>query len=151
MPAPVPWNPPQPIAPGFARRPPLLTAMTTDAPKRSRSGSQKRRQRRISIGFEPLELDAVDQRAEAAGLSRAAYIRTAVLGHPGIRAIPRPPVEKKLLGLAVGQLGRVGNNLNQIAHRANTGLPVSGEAIAPVLDEVRLVLAAIMKALGRDY
>lgn len=103
------------------------------------------------VGLEPTDLDAVDERAEAAGLSRSAYIRTAVLGHPGVRAVPRPPVEKKLLSLAVGQLGRVGNNLNQLAHRANTGLPVSDAAIEPVLDEVREVLAAIMKALGRDY
>ncbi len=103
------------------------------------------------IGLEPLDLDVVDERAEAAGLSRSAYMRAAVLGHPGTRAVPRPPVEKKLLALAVGQLGRVGNNLNQLAHRANTGLPVSDAAIAPVLDELREVIAAIMKALGRDY
>jgi len=101
--------------------------------------------------LEPLDLDAVDERAEAAGMSRSAYIRAAVLGHPGFRAVPRPPVEKKLLGLAVGQLGRVGNNLNQLAHRANSGLTVSDAAIEPVLDDVREVMAAIMKALGRDY
>lgn len=151
MPAPVPWNPPQPIAPGSARRAPRAAAMTGEAPKRSRSGSQKRRQRRVSFGFEPIELDAVDERAEAAGMSRAAYVRAAVLGHPGFRAVPRPPVEKKLLGQAVGQLGRVGNNLNQLAHHANAGRMLDARAIAPVLDEVRDVLAAVMKALGRDH
>lgn len=155
MPAPVPWTPPQPIAPGSARRAPRAAAMTGEAPPsapgRSRSGSQKRRQRSISVGFEPLELDAVDERAEAAGLSRAAYIRTAVLGHPGLRAVPRPPVEKKLLGQAVGQLGRVGNNLNQLAHHANAGRMLDAGSVAPLLDEVRAVLAAVMKALGRDH
>lgn len=165
MPAPVPWTHPQPIAPGSARRAPQGLAMTGDERKRSRSGSQKRRQRRISIGLEPLELDAVDERAEAAGLSRAAYIRAAVLGHPGFRAVPRPPVEKALLGRtvaqlgqAVGQMGRIGNNLNQLAHQANAGLVLSAGALEPVFADVqaaiadmREAVAAVMKALGRDY
>jgi hypothetical protein len=139
--------------------------MTMDERKRPRSGSQKRRQRRISIGLEPLELDAVDERAEAAGLSRSAYIRAAVLGHPGIRAVPRPPVEKALLGQAVaqlgqavGQLGRVGNNLNQLAHQANAGCVVPPEVLPLVFAdvqaataEIRQAVAAVMKALGRDY
>ncbi len=125
--------------------------MTTDDRKRSRSGSQKRRQQRISLGLEPADLDAVDARAEAAGLSRAAYIRAAVLGHPGIRAVPRPHVEKALLGQAVGQLGRIGNNLNQLAHQANAGRVLGPEALEPALAEVRATVAAVMKALGRDY
>ena len=125
--------------------------MSTEERKRSRSGSQKRRQRRLSIGLEPLDLDTVDERAEAAGMSRSAYIRAAVLGHPGFRAVPRPSVEKKLLGLAVGQLGRVGNNLNQLAHHANLGRMLDANSVAPLLDELREVVAAIMKALDRDY
>lgn len=134
-------------------------------PARSRSGSQKRRQQRISIGLEPADLDTVDARAEAAGVSRAAYIRTAVLGHPGIRAVPRPPVEKALLGqvvaqlgLAAGQVGRIGNNLNQLAHAANTGLVVGPARLDPTLadvqaatSELRAAVAAVMQALGRDY
>ena len=139
--------------------------MTGDERKRPRSGSQKRRQRRISIGLEPLDLDAVDERAEAAGLSRAGYIRAAVLGHPGIRAVPRPPVEKAQLGQAVaqlgqavGQIGRIGNNLNQLAHQANAGRVLPAEALGPVFadvkaatEEMRAAVAAVMKALGRDY
>lgn len=139
--------------------------MTGDERKRPRSGSQKRRQRRISIGLEPLDLDAVDERAEAAGLSRAGYIRAAVLGHPGIRAVPRPPVEKAQLGQAVaqlgqavGQIGRIGNNLNQLAHQANAGRVLPAAALEPVFadvqaatDEMRAAVAAVMKALGRDY
>lgn len=125
--------------------------MTTDERKRARSGSQKRRQLRVSIGLEPADLDTVDARAEAAGLSRAAYIRAAVLGHPGIRAVPRPHVEKSLLGQAVGQLGRIGNNLNQLAHQANAGRVLAPVELEPVLAEVRDTVAAVMKALGRDY
>lgn len=125
--------------------------MSPDERKRSRSGSQKRRQQRISLGLEPTDLDVVDERAEAAGLSRAAYIRAAVLGHPGIRAVPRPHVEKALLGQTVGQLGRVGNNLNQLAHQANAGRVLTPEALEPVLADIRQTLAAVMRALGRDY
>jgi hypothetical protein len=137
----------------------------TDERKRPRSGSQKRRQRRISIGLEPTELDAVNERAEAAGMSRNAYIRLAVLGDPGPRAVPRPPVEKALLGQAVGQLGRaagqigrIGNNLNQLAHQANAGRVLPAAALEPVFADVkaataemREAVAAVMKALGRDY
>jgi hypothetical protein len=137
----------------------------TDERKRARSGSQKRRQQRISIGLEPSELALVDQRAEVAGLSRSAYIRAAVLGHPGTRAVPRPPVERELLGRAIAQLGdakgalgRVGNNVNQLAHQANAGVVVHGatldlaaQDVQRAVSELRTATAALMKALGRDY
>lgn len=142
-----------------------MTTTAVDAHKRARSGSQKRRQQVIAIGLEPADLALVDERAIAAGLSRAAYIRNAVLGHPGVRAIPRPSVEKELLGRSVaqlgqaaGQLGRIGNNLNQLAHRANLDREPSAAVIEATCVEVqaatqdlRLVVAAVMGALGRDY
>jgi hypothetical protein len=75
-----------------------------------------------------------------------------VLGSAGPRAVRRPPIERKELARLLGHLGKVGSNLNQLAHAYN------GLGRVPALDElttmrrqVKELRDALLAALGRDH
>ena len=64
--------------------------------------------------------------AEQAGLSVGAFLRALALGNAGPRAVRRPPVERKELARLVGHLGKVGSNINQLAHGFNRDRHLAG-------------------------
>ncbi len=66
-------------------------------------------------------------------MTRAAWSRTALLGDAGPRSQRRVPSDAQALRQILGHLGRVGNNINQIAYQLNTGGPAD-------LPELRLAL-----------
>lgn len=95
---------------------------------------------------------AILERADKAGLSVGAYLRTQALGSPGPRAVRRPPVERKELARILGQLGKIGSNLNQLAHAYNRDRVLPGfPEILAMRGEVKEMRNALMKALGRDH
>jgi len=113
------------------------------------SGSAKRQRiRQCLVRFTEEEFARIVEKADRAGLAIAAFLRGAGLGNPGPRAMRRPPADHQALRRLLGHLGRVGNNLNQIAHRLNTGaqasLPELREALAAYLE----IRNAIFHALG---
>jgi hypothetical protein len=94
----------------------------------------------------------IDEQATKAGLSKGAYLRALALGEPGPRAVRRPPIERKELARLLGHLGKVGSNINQLAHAKNAngafpGLPEL-TAIRRDIGEMR---DALIKALGHDH
>jgi hypothetical protein len=91
----------------------------------------------------------IDQRSEQAGLAAASYARQVLLDAPAPRQVRRPPVERKELARLLGEIGRVGNNLNQLAHTANTGEPTDRRDLLVVLQSLVDVRNAILEALGR--
>ena len=52
-------------------------------------------------------------------MATAAFLRAAALGDAGPRAQRRAPADKDALLRILGHLGRIGNNVNQIARRLN--------------------------------
>ena len=50
------------------------------------------------------------------GSSVGAFLRALALGDAGPRAVRTPPVERKELARLLGHLGKVGSNVNQLAH-----------------------------------
>jgi hypothetical protein len=116
-----------------------------------RSGSQKRvRVRKIPVACDAAEFELIDERARAAGLSRASYLRACATGAPGPRAQRRAPVDAEALGRATAALNRVGNNVNQIAHVLNAGgTTVTTRECFAALAEVRAAAAAIRDLVGR--
>lgn len=88
------------------------------------------------------------EKADKAGMATAAFLRAAALGEAGPRAQRRAPADKNALLRILGHLGRVGNNVNQIAHRLNLGekaqLPSLEEALGAYLE----IRNAIFEALG---
>ncbi len=124
--------------------------MPTDPALKSRSGSETRRRRHAKlIRFDDDELAKVEEAASRAGLALASFGRAQMLGQVGPRSVRRPPIEKELLARVLGQLGKVGSNLNQVARAANT-TGAEAEAISAAIVEVRAAAEEVMRALGRQ-
>ena len=95
---------------------------------------------------------AIKAAADQAGFSVGAFMRASALGDAGPRAVRRPPIERKELARLLGHLGKVGSNLNQLAHAFNRDGRVPGRA---ELNDIRQYVVqmrdVLMKALGRDH
>ena len=114
------------------------------------SGSEKRvRGSVLPVRLAAEERAALDAAAEKAGLTTSSYARQAMLGAPAPRQVRRPPVERRELARLLGEVGKVGGNLNQIARALNTGILVYEGEIETALSGLAEVRAAILKALGR--
>jgi hypothetical protein len=116
------------------------------------SGSERRqRNRLISLRLSDGEFNRIAARADACGLGVSGFLRASGLdGDAGPRAHRRPPADHKVLRQILGELGRVGNNINQIARALNSGdrarLPELPEALKVYLE----VRKAILDALGKN-
>lgn len=73
-----------------------------------------KRQIKVTFRLTPAEYESLVAKAAAAGLSREAFLRT-LLECCQVR--PRPPDSYKELAR---ELASIGNNINQIAHTANS-------------------------------
>lgn len=122
------------------------------APWRGRKRVKDARTRFIAVRCTDQEYVAIDEAATQAGLSIGAYLRVRALGRAGPRAVRRPPIERKELARLLGHLGKVGSNLNQLAHAFNSRGRVPGRT---ELDDIRMYVGqmrdALIAALGRDH
>jgi hypothetical protein len=73
-----------------------------------------------------------------------------LLGAPAPRQVRRPPVERKELARLLGELGKIGGNLNQLARAANTGVVIDATEVSEALAGLGAVRDAILTALGRE-
>lgn len=115
------------------------------------SGSDKRqRGETVTVRLTKDERAALDALASRSGLAAGAFMRAAAFGDTGPRARRRPPIDHVALRQLLGQWGRIGNNLNQIARHLNAGgllnIPELKEALAGHPD----IRAAILRALAMD-
>jgi hypothetical protein len=90
-------------------------------PKRKRSGSETRQRTATlpPIRCTPEQRDALTAAADKAGLSLSAYVLAATLNAKPPRAARVPPVNRAMLAQALGLLGRLNGNVNQIARSIN--------------------------------
>jgi len=130
-----------------------LTTLVGDEPipaKPSRSGTENRKKTiPVTTRYDADELKELDEAASRAGLTRASYQRVQSLSKPKTRSTRRAPIEREILAKVLGQLGRIGSNLNQIARSINRGRDTfdDGEIFAAVA-ELRALVPAITSALG---
>jgi hypothetical protein len=90
------------------------------------------------IRFTPIEWSTVVERARACGTPPARFVREAAIG-----AVPRVRRSQANADL-IRALGRVGNNLNQLAAAANrTGRGADAAAYQSVLDALLDVLRRV--------
>lgn len=114
------------------------------------SGSEKRiRDGQLTIRLSETERAAIDAAAERAGVTPGSYARQVLLGGPQPRQVRRPPAGRAELARLLGELGKVGSNLNQLARAANSGKEVYTEEVHSALAGLRLIREAILSALGR--
>jgi len=109
--------------------------------------SQKRqRNRQIKTPCTTEEFNAIAAKAEGAGLSRAAWSRTVMLGDAGPRAKRRVPIDRQALAKALGQCLKIGSNLNQLTKKFHTtgtpptDLPIALAAILGLCDAIYAAL-----------
>jgi hypothetical protein len=124
----------------------------TMAPRRGRKRVSDAKTSFISVRCTAKERSKIDEAARQAGFSIGAYLRALALGDAGPRAVRRPPVERKELARLLGHLGKVGSNLNQLAHAFNSRGRVPGLAeLNDMRSYVGQMRDALMAALGRDH
>ena len=77
--------------------------------------------KRLCVRVRPVEQAIVQHHAQTMGLSQSAYVRQLILDAPLPRksAVRVPKAHSKVLGQWLGELGRLGNNINQIARNLN--------------------------------
>lgn len=122
--------------------------MTEQAGKKS--GSEKRKRNDVlRIRMTSDEFAEVAKRAETVLLTPASYARMELLDSPPPKAARRPSVEAETVARVLAQLGKIGSNLNQIAHRMNAGQTVTHETIARAMTDVSVMRDACMTALNR--
>jgi hypothetical protein len=118
-------------------------------PAKSRRGSETRRKSHpVTSRYDDVELAELDAAASRAGLTRGGFQRVQSLTiPPRTRSVRRAPVEKEELGRILGQLGKIGSNLNQLARAFNRDRPET-EELGAALAELRGLVPTIRVALG---
>lgn len=91
---------------------------------------------RLEVRFSEAQFAALRERAEDAGLPLATYARAALTGETPRR---RPT---RIAQDAIRQLAKIGNNLNQLTRKANSGN-------FPVEADLRSSLEELLVVLGR--
>lgn len=111
------------------------------------SASQTRqRVRSVKVALTEDEHATVSAAAQALGLSLSGYARQTLLGEPTPRTRKAaPPADVQALARLLGQLGKVGGNLNQLAKLAHHGHPLP--ELAQTLAEVRAAAEQVRQAL----
>jgi hypothetical protein len=113
------------------------------------SGSDKRqRGETVTVRLTKDERDTLDALASRSGLAAGAFMRAAAFGDAGPRAQRRPPIDHVALRQMLGQWGRIGNNLNQIAKHLNAGGPVNIPELKEALAGHPDIRIAILRALA---
>jgi hypothetical protein len=123
-----------------------MNGVEQSAKKRSET---RQKGRVVPFRVSPDEYTELTRLAEREGLSLGSYVRSRSLEKPTTRAVRRPVVEEAVLSKLVAQLGRIGNNLNQIARGIHFGERFTQEEIQTALAQHRQILAAVIEALGR--
>ncbi len=122
----------------------------TGPPAPRKKSQRRQRTRQIKTPCTPDEFAAIVAKANDAGMSRAAWSRTVLLGEAGPRSQRRVPSDAQSLRQILGHLGRIGNNINQIAYQLNTGGPADLPELRLALKEYAAVRNAIYQALGLE-
>jgi hypothetical protein len=116
----------------------------------TRTGSETRqRSFVITARFNEAERAAINTMAEQAGLTVGALIRHAVLNAEPPRAARRPSVELQAAARVLAALGKIGSNINQLAHYAHQG-KFHSEEIDMALRDLAELRIACLKALGQE-
>ena len=64
------------------------------------------------------------------------------------KATHRPSLDREILARALGMLGKVGSNVNQIAKHLNSGGHVPNAEIIRALNDVAILKDKILQAIG---
>jgi hypothetical protein len=103
--------------------------------------------RTAHFGFQltPTERMDLEHRAEAQGMVLAQFVRACCLLNNGSGGIPAARPRMRDATALLGELGRVGNNLNQLARHANrTGCLPEAALLRDAIGELKATLGRIV-------
>lgn len=113
------------------------------------SGTDKRQRGvTVTVRLTADERARLEELSSRSGLAAGAFMRAATFGNPGPRAQRRPPADHVALRQLLGELGRVGNNINQIARAMNNGDPPDVPELREALKAYLQLRDSIFDALG---
>lgn len=116
----------------------------------ARSGSENRKRSTvITARFDEEEARQIRRLAERSGLSVAALMRKTLLNAPAPKAVRRPSVDPAAAAQILAQLGKIGSNVNQLAHYAHLGR-FQASSIEVALRDLAELRAACLLALGQE-
>lgn len=81
---------------------------------------------------------AIGRAADAAGATKSEYVRARALQHPPRHNAPATGERRDLLEI-LGQLGKIGSNINQIAHHLNSGFEPEAQALHYALADIAAI------------
>ena len=116
--------------------------------------SKENRSCPIPTRFSASEKDRLTQAAREAGVSLSDFIRAAALSQPLPPARPkranRPTVKDgaRLAALLLA-VGRIGNNVNQLAHVGNMGMWPESRLLRDAVSDIQWMRHTLMQALGQ--
>ena len=104
---------------------------------------------RLDIRCSPEQKQKLAEVAKIAGLTVSSYARQILFNATPPRHSQRPSVDKDLLIQVLGQIGKIGSNINQIAHNFNaTGAPPHIPALEEELTELKKLRVIINNAIN---
>ncbi len=113
-----------------------------------------RRTRAVSIRLNEKERATLDQAAEAAGIGPSSFARMTVVQALALMPTPAPPARLKPnesardLAQFLGALGKIGNNVNQLAHHLNAGWDADPSDLRAAVAELAQLRAAVLDKLS---
>ena len=116
------------------------------------SKSEKRqRTERVIFRLTSEERRDFEERCLASGISKSDMFRKCCLDAKPLRKRKSRSVDGQILLKSLGQLGKVGSNLNQITKTYNMGYLPANDDLNQTLVELRETMTEIRKAVGYDH
>jgi hypothetical protein len=116
------------------------------------SGSEKRKRNKlVALRLTQEEHDALHKRCDDYGLSIGELVRVQCLDQPmPRRRVRRAAPDVQAVARVLGELGKIGSNMNQIAKHLNSGKTVELKEIQSAMTDIFSIRDACMKALGHE-
>jgi hypothetical protein len=118
------------------------------SPKRRSGSAARRRQIVITFRASQAERSELESQACGKGLTLGSHIRGRLFESPQTRQRRRPLADVAALARLMGELNRIGSNINQVARAINLGETPLAHEIQEAMSGLREVIAAIRAAMG---
>lgn len=116
----------------------------------ARQGTEKR-QRSCVIQARCLatQAEVIRQKADKAGVSVSSFLLKAALDVPAPPMRRKPTVDQQAAGRILAQLGKIGSNINQLAHYAHLGR-FQSNTLEGALRDLAELRTACLHVLGHE-
>jgi len=115
-----------------------------------RKSEKREREKRLTVRFNNTEYEALQEFADRAGLSLSGYLRHTTLKSEPPRQSYRPVKDHEKLATLLAGIGRIGNNINQLAYVANSGSWPERERLEEACAHVQDIRDMLIIALGKQ-